>query len=292
MDNLSQRDGFMGQKMIVLPDSLKKRFRENPIIQNFHLTDIGYFPRAMRHKRTREHGSDEYIFMYCVEGEGWYQSEGERHHIGPNQFLIIPKNTPHTYGSALDNPWSLYWIHFKGTLAGNLYKRYTDLEHTVVSIPYQSRRVEQFKNIYSTLTQSYLTPPLEYVNLSTLSFISLFVYDHIAQKDAPEEIEDIVESIIVFLEANLERPLKTDDITKEFNYSASYIFSIFKKRTGYSLINYFNLKKIQKACEYLQYSDLNIKEISYKMGFQDPLYFSRSFKKHMGMSPKKYKLNV
>lgn len=289
MDNLSLREGFIGQKMIVLPESLKKRFRENPIIQNFHLTDIGYFPRALRHQRTREHGSDEYIFMYCVEGEGWYQSNGVRHQIGPNQFLIIPKNTPHTYSSALDNPWSLYWIHFKGSLADNLYNRYMDHEEIVISIPYQNRRIEQFKNIYETLTSSYLTPPLEYVNLSALSFISAFVYSPVTKKEAPGDIEDIVGAIINFLETNLERPLKTEDITKEFNYSASYIFSIFKKRTGYSLINYFNLKKIQKACEYLKYSDLNIKEISYKMGFQDPLYFSRSFKKHMGMSPKKYK---
>ena len=52
---------------------------------------------------------------------------------------------------------------------------------------------------------------------------------------------------------------------------------------------FFNLKKTQKACEYLNYTDLSIKEISYKIGFDDPLYFSRIFKNFMGKSPRNYK---
>ncbi len=49
------------------------------------------------------------------------------------------------------------------------------------------------------------------------------------------------------------------------------------------------MKKVQKACEYLNYTDLTIKEISFSLGFQDPLYFSRLFKGHMGISPRKYR---
>ncbi|WP_415864943.1 helix-turn-helix domain-containing protein [Thalassobellus suaedae] len=76
---------------------------------------------------------------------------------------------------------------------------------------------------------------------------------------------------------------------RTFNLSTSYLQTLFKKRTGYSLIHFFNLKKTQKACEYLNYTDLSIKEISVKLGFKDPLYFSRLFKNYMGVSPKAYK---
>ena len=52
---------------------------------------------------------------------------------------------------------------------------------------------------------------------------------------------------------------------------------------------FFNLKKAQKACEYLNYTDLSIKEISFKVGVEDPLYFSRIFKNYMGKSLRNYK---
>jgi len=52
---------------------------------------------------------------------------------------------------------------------------------------------------------------------------------------------------------------------------------------------FFNLNKTQKACEYLSYTDLSIKEISFKIGFEDPLYFSRTFKNFMGKSPRNYR---
>jgi AraC family transcriptional regulator of arabinose operon len=52
---------------------------------------------------------------------------------------------------------------------------------------------------------------------------------------------------------------------------------------------FFNFKKIQQASEYLNCTDLSVKEISFKVGFQDPLYFSRMFKNYSGKSPRLYR---
>ncbi|HVS95503.1 MAG TPA: helix-turn-helix transcriptional regulator, partial [Puia sp.] len=55
-------------------------------------------------------------------------------------------------------------------------------------------------------------------------------------------------------------------------------------------IEYFNHLKIQKACQYLLHTELRIKEIACKLGFEDPFYFSRMFHKLMGMSPNQYRV--
>ncbi|MBA4058419.1 MAG: AraC family transcriptional regulator, partial [Marivirga sp.] len=73
------------------------------------------------------------------------------------------------------------------------------------------------------------------------------------------------------------------------NLSLSHYSSIFRKKTGYSPIVYFNHLKIQHACQFLQFTSLRINEISGKLGIEDPYYFSRLFTKVMGISPLEYR---
>ncbi len=91
------------------------------------------------------------------------------------------------------------------------------------------------------------------------------------------------------MKSQLDKALKIEEMALYFNYSPSHFFSIFKKKTGFSPINYFNDLKIQKACQYLSFTSMSVKEISYTLGFNDPLYFSRLFKKIMGVPPLRYR---
>ncbi|PGH40196.1 MAG: AraC family transcriptional regulator, partial [Candidatus Nephrothrix sp. EaCA] len=62
-----------------------------------------------------------------------------------------------------------------------------------------------------------------------------------------------------------------------------------RKKTGYSPMVFFNRLKVQRACQYLKSSTLRINEIAYKIGIQDPFYFSRMFAKTIGISPAEYR---
>lgn len=289
MDNYTLKDGFLGQRMIVLPDEVKIVLRNNLITSSFYITDIGYYPRASHHLRSRANGAEQYIFIYCTEGEGWLKINGQRLRILPNQYFMLSKNTAHSYGADIENPWSIYWMHFNGTAVPSLFTRYSLNSIRAVPIPYNNILIKQFDQIFTILKSNYIEPQMEHANILGLNFISFFIYYNYSQLTTSNEQGSLIDMIIDFLDKNIDKPLKSEEITNEFNYSPSYVFTIFKKRTGYSLIHFFNLKKVQKACEYIKYSDLNIKEISNKVGFQDPLYFSRLFKKHMGVSPRSYR---
>ena len=289
MDNYTLKDGFMGQKMIVLPESIKTELKTNVITKNFYITDIGYYPKANFHHRTRKKGADEYILIYCTEGQGKLIISGEQIKVLPNRFYVIPKRTPHNYSADELNPWSIYWMHFDGLMAQCLFERYRSNNNKYELIPFDSSRIEQFDHIFHILSSDYVIPRLEYANILGLNYLTSFIFLEIDRSLHLNDRNDFVDEIIDFLTSNLDKSLKSEDIAKEFNYSSSYLFNLFKKRTGYSLIHFFNLKKSQKACEYLNYTDLSVKEISFKMGFEDPLYFSRLFKKYIGVSPKAYK---
>jgi AraC-like DNA-binding protein len=71
----------------------------------------------------------------------------------------------------------------------------------------------------------------------------------------------------------------------QVNLSVSHFAAVFKKSTGFSIIEYFNHLKIQKGCQYLQFTDLRINEIADQLGIEDPYYFTRLFTKTIGISP-------
>lgn len=289
MDTNKIKDGFLGQKMVVIPDSIKKELVQNTICNPFYLTDLGFYPNAHNHYRTRKKGANEDIFIYCIEGKGEMMLGKEKIQITPNTFHIIPKNTPHEYNSSTIDPWSIYWMHYGGISTEQLYRRYLELRNNDGSVAYDSNRIALFDEIFNMYQSEYTIPKLEYANIMALRYISTFVY---ATKEITTESDqqtNMINSIIEFLIDNLDKTYKADEIAEQFKCSPSYLFNLFKKRTGYSIIHFFNLKKIQRACEYLKYTELSIKEISYKVGIQDPLYFSRTFKKNFGVSPKDYR---
>src|SRR5690606_6028335 len=109
------REGFEGQRAIVLPNKMKELCSYTPPTSSLYITDIGFYPRARYHFRERPSGIAQNILIYCAEGKGWVELPGEKTAINPNEFLVIPADMPHKYGADEDNPWTIYWAHFKGT---------------------------------------------------------------------------------------------------------------------------------------------------------------------------------
>ena len=70
-----KRDGFRGEKMIVLPTESFQDYVEHPLVRRLYLTDVGIFPRAEYHFRERKDGIEEYIYIYCMEGSGTIEVE-------------------------------------------------------------------------------------------------------------------------------------------------------------------------------------------------------------------------
>ncbi|MFS4416937.1 AraC family transcriptional regulator [Maribacter sp. 2307ULW6-5] len=289
MDNSALQEGFLGQKMIVLPKAVKKRLKSNPITSPFYVTDIGYYPNAMNHRRLRKEGAQEYIFIYCTKGLGFLSIKNTPHKVGPNQFFIIPAKTRHEYWTENNDPWSIYWMHFNGTTAQSIYERYEHGKNKNGLTPFESGRIHLFNQIYKLFESDYAAAAMEYANMLAQGFLGSFVYAQLEESETSRSANNVVDQIIAFIGQNLDKSFKAEQISEKFHYSPSYLYTIFKKRTGYSLVHFINLKKVQRACEYLKYSELSIKEIGYHLGFQDPLYFSRLFKKFMGMSPRDYK---
>lgn len=102
----------------------------------------------------------------------------------------------------------------------------------------------------------------------------------------------LVQKMIQFLEENLYENLTIDQISAKLNYSRTYLCTAFKQSTGCSIIQYYTHLKIEEAKKLLREDNFNISQISDKLNFCNPHYFSYIFKKTVHMSPKEYQQSI
>lgn len=283
-----KKDGFNGQKAIVLPRPVMRLCEEHPLITKLHITDIGFYPKAMFHYREREKGSNQNILIYCVDGFGWADISGKQINIKQGEFIIIPRNQQHKYGADEFSPWSILWVHFKGDDASIIVDLLKNEERFKSSVSFAKRRMDTFDNIYETLANGYSTDNLVYTNMQFRSYLSSFCFPqlyNIQQKDEPGPIEITIE----YMQKKIADQITLSELAQNIHVSTSHFSALFKKKTGYSPLEYFTHLKIQKACQYLEFTDMHVKELGYLLGFNDPFYFSRLFSKYMAMSPVEYR---
>ena len=111
------KDGFTGERALVLPRIIVDKMEEDPLTSMLHITDIGYYPKAKHHFRERKEPINQYVFIYCIDGAGSYRIGDQEYTVSANQYFILPAGVPHSYASNKSTPWTIYWIHFKGILA-------------------------------------------------------------------------------------------------------------------------------------------------------------------------------
>lgn len=92
-----------------------------------------------------------------------------------------------------------------------------------------------------------------------------------------------------FIAKHYHKDISLDDVSKEVNISPYYFSKLFKEETGENFIEYLTNVRMKKAKELLTNTDMSMKEICCNIGYSDPNYFSRIFKKNIGVSPTEYK---
>jgi AraC family transcriptional regulator, arabinose operon regulatory protein len=284
---LKKKEGFEGQRTIILPHAKQKFCAQHAFCSSLYITDIGYYPNAAFHNRERDNDCPQYILIHCIKGRGWYGIGAKRYDVNPNDFFIIPANIAHQYGADLNDPWSIYWVHFTGKFAEFYYTLLTKTKKNgpIKAIVNTSRQL-LFYDIIQHLELMNNADNIIYANSCLHAFLSSYLPSEM--KISVNE-NDIIQQCITFMKENLDKNLRLNDLSNRLNLSSSHLSAIFKKRMKYSPMHLFTSFKVQKACQMLKDNSHNIKTIAYSLGYEDQYHFSRVFKSIMGVSPKNFK---
>lgn len=230
--------------------------------------------------------------MLCVDGHGYAEIDGREVHLQKGEILIIPRDTEHTYWAADDDPWSIYWVHFLGDDADYYVDRMPRRGQPAPVAPDdQNEAVRLFRYCLDALYEGYGQPTLIYAAQSVQHILSLLLYRNHAlpTEQHRKNWRSSLESIVEFMHEHLDEPLRLEDFAAEAGLSVSHFSELFRSQTGQSPMAFFIHLRMRLACRLLDLSDKPVKVVAIETGYRDPYYFSRVFKKAMGLSPEKYR---
>lgn len=282
---------------MVFPFYVIERALENPLTADLAVHSMGYFPKAYGHYIDRPNGCGEYILIYCVKGKGYFTLDGVQHEVVENQFFILPAEKPHRYWADEENPWYIYWTHFKGPKAQFIYEKLKGIHE--INMGEYSRiddRISFFDELLNIMESETKESTVDYVNMSVNHLFSTFIYvdEYRMAKYSTQKASNtsFISRATHYMNENIESHLTLEEMASHFCYSKSYFYRQFCKETGYAPVSYFQNLKIKRAAELFANTNMKVNQIALKLGFDDPYYFSRLFKKIMGISPAFYKKQI
>ena len=278
-----KKDGFHNQILIVIPDTIQQQLKQDKLTEQFYLTDIGFFPKAPKHFVSRPQGISEYVFIYCHSGSGWFQLTGdEKVELKAGEYCVLPANVAHAYGSSQVNTWSIYWLHFTGAQATNFY------ENLAQGFLEKAHSASQFNLDLFRMLMLNMEKMLSFSNVAQASMtLWALLGDIIFQNNAQNN--NTLEEAMNFIRSNLHKNLSLNDIAIKVGLDPVRFSQLFKQQYATTPIDYLIHLRIQRACKYLQFSDLKINEIAKVVSYTDQYYFSRVFSKFIGISPRQYR---
>ena len=229
-----------------------------------------------------------YILHYCLSGKGYYEVNGRTHSVCEGEcFIIYPYTYIHYYPDKND-PWQYTWIDFYGKEAGEL----LSLSSLSVSSPVVKLHDNYTLSLFSKLTEE--APNLtETSSIRASAYLRLILAHLIELYPKSPDTKNIAgpsELGAEFIEANLHsQSLTVEAVAEYLSISRSSLYRHFMADFRKTPMEYITEVRIKHACSLLDESSLTIKSVAHSVGFGDSLYFSKVFRKLIGMSPKEYR---
>lgn len=229
---------------------------------------------------------DHYLLHYVVSGTGCYET-GDRTfvlHAG-DAFLALP-DTPVYYRADHVQPWEYYWVGFSGSSAPLLLAQTPFSRRMPVIRPAAGDRLRQaLLEIYKARGTDYPSA----VRMAGYLQAMLGLLMENSPKRGGEALADYARQGAAFLQQNYSRSISVEDAAHQAGVSRSYLYRAFQAEFGCSPSAYLTRYRLQRACQLLRYSPLTVSAVAASVGFEDPFYFSRTFRKELGVSPTEYK---
>lgn len=116
----------------------------------------------------------------------------------------------------------------------------------------------------------------------------IYITSYVKPQTTIDYTNHIVKATKEYLENHYADDISLEDMASQVNISPQYFSKLIKKNTGFNYIDWLSMFRVKKAKELLTDSSLTVKEVCFMVGYKDPNYFSRIFKKRMGITPSEY----
>lgn len=236
---------------------------------------------------------DHYLIHYILSGKGTYQSGATTYHLDTGQGFLIFPDTVTVYQADAAEPWNYAWIGFHG-LKVEHYLKLTNL--SMKNPVFQTGNDPLIKKCFLEMLDTQKLQKGREVRLLGLLYIffSQLIEMNGSQflNDTENPKEMYIKRYIEIVAKNYSRSVNIGQISQNIGINRRYLSSIFKEYINLSPKEFLINFRMNKACELMENKQLSVSDIARSVGYDDPLQFSKMFKKITGKSPKEYRKSV
>ena len=249
--------------------------------------------RLRTHERLptwRPRGRIDYQLLYVASGKTVFYFNGEPKEVAAGHMVLFqPKQEQHYEYFAVDRP-EVYWVHFTGSDVRNILKHYDiPLDRHVIYSGSSATYAYLFKEMIHELQ----TCRTGFEELLEMYLRQIFLLVQRSREERKPTVSSYLQEEIDYARKYFNEHYNEDISIEEYaqsrGMSVSWFLRNFKQMTMKSPMQYILTIRINNAVSLLETTDYNVTEISTIIGYDNPLYFSRIFKKQKGVSPSDYR---
>lgn len=221
---------------------------------------------------------------YVTDGEADIILKEKTIHLQKGRLYLIPSHSVLT--GKCNNFLSHHFIHFQFDESVYNFFYAIKLKTEVEAGEFDEKYFEILEKYMLQQAKGPLPPQAQLeINGIMQILISKFVPNITLDDDMIQMLD-----IVSYIDGNLERNITVEELADVAALNKVYFSNKFTKHMGISPSQFIINRRLEKAMDMIKYSDLNLKEISFKVGFESNMYFSRIFKKKIGMTPSEFRL--
>ncbi len=278
----------MKQAMIDISGHLRDRRREigflqedQPIVVNC----CGY--QAFRTKslwKKRPQGRVDYQLLYIYKGRGEFLINKKRMFCDAGTIILYRPGEEQFYSYFCEDAPEVFWIHFTGSDVEEILNKYSIKSGYVGESSY-------LKHMFQEIIVELQLKKTGYETMIICEFCKMIAWISRTMQDTNKTVgEDIhMDQLILHLNQNYQKEWSVKEMADYCGFSVGYFGHIFKKTMQVSPMQYLTELRMSKAKDFLMEEGMRIAEVADLVGYKDPLYFSRVFKKTVGCSPADYR---
>ncbi|QHW30832.1 AraC family transcriptional regulator [Paenibacillus rhizovicinus] len=237
---------------------------------------------------------DFYLMHHVLSGSGYYMCAGKRHELRAGHTFLIHPDQLISYESSEQDPWRYRWMAFEGgTSAALVAEAGLEPGAPVIDTGRNPRIAVLYHNMLRAFRQGGRSADLRatgYLQLLFAEYTSVLTAAETASQQQRDEGEALTQQVLRYLSTQYAEPVSIENMADSLGYNRAYLSRLFKRQTGITPVTFLLKLRIDKAHLLLrERQELTIEQIAASVGFQDPLYFSKQFRRFYGQSPTAYR---
>ncbi len=253
----------------------------------FVINCAGVTATSDAYKTLNQSGRLDWYLLYVISGTLHVGEPSEARDCTSGNFIIFPPNTPYHYKHDQGEDIECFWIHFSGSDVERAIEQYGfKIFPEINAISHDMVINARYSNIFNSFVQSDRFRDRELSILFDRLLLSLA-----KRIDNEHSTKGALNKSITFINENYTTNIYIPDLAKLENLSLSRYNTVFRQVTGISPSDYIKQLRLNAACELLLSTDLPINTVGESVGYPNQCFFSKMFKKNIGVTPTEYRQN-